>query len=225
MTIPWSTHTSPEVARVGLSEREAKEQGLPVDVFTQSLSGVDRVALDDEVEGFARVLVRKGAGRVVGATVVAAHAGEMIAEVTLAMTAKLGLGAVARAVHPCPSRVEALKKAGDASNRTRLHALPTRSATPADLLSRFPIEKTLPPRWPSACHSRECICREWDDLSPARPPRGDAALSCRAGAPAGPRNDPCREAPTRGGLLLRPERRAREISRSKRRGMARDLPF
>ncbi len=120
LTIPWCTYTSPEVARVGLSEREAKEQGVAVDVFTQALSEVDRAVLDGETAGFARVLVRKGTDRIAGATIVAAHAGEMIAEVTLAMTGKLGLGTIAKTIHPYPTQAEALKKVGDAYNRTRL---------------------------------------------------------------------------------------------------------
>src|SRR5439155_1442723 len=70
--------------------------------------------------GFARVLVRKGTDKILGATIVAAHAGEMISEITLAMTNRLGLGDVVRTIHPYPTQAEVVKKLGDAYNRTRL---------------------------------------------------------------------------------------------------------
>ncbi len=120
LTIPWCTYTDPELARVGLSEDEAKAQGVAVDVFTQPLEGVDRAVLDGEAEGFFKLLVRKGGDRIVGATIVAAHAGEMIGEVSLAMTNGLGLRRLARTIHPYPTQAEALRKLGDAYNRTRL---------------------------------------------------------------------------------------------------------
>jgi pyruvate/2-oxoglutarate dehydrogenase complex dihydrolipoamide dehydrogenase (E3) component len=120
LTIPWCTYTEPEIARVGLSEREAKEKGLAVRVFTQELHDVDRAVLDGEAEGFVKVLVRAGTDRLVGATVVAGHAGEIIAELTLAMTAGLGLKQIASTIHPYPTQGEAIKKIADAYNRTRL---------------------------------------------------------------------------------------------------------
>jgi pyruvate/2-oxoglutarate dehydrogenase complex dihydrolipoamide dehydrogenase (E3) component len=120
LTIPWCTYTDPEVARVGLSEREAKEKGVAVQIFTQELRHVDRAVLDGEAEGFVKVLVKAGTDRIVGATVVATHAGEMISEITLAMTARLGLGRVADTIHPYPTQAEAFKKIADAYNRTRL---------------------------------------------------------------------------------------------------------
>jgi pyruvate/2-oxoglutarate dehydrogenase complex dihydrolipoamide dehydrogenase (E3) component len=120
LTIPWCTYTDPELARVGVSEDEAKAQGVAVDVFTQPLEGVDRAVLDGEAEGFVKLLVRKGGDRIVGATIVAAHAGEMIGEVSLAMTNGLGLQRLARTIHPYPTQAEALRKLGDAYNRTRL---------------------------------------------------------------------------------------------------------
>jgi pyruvate/2-oxoglutarate dehydrogenase complex dihydrolipoamide dehydrogenase (E3) component len=120
LTIPWCTYTDPEVAHVGLSEQEARERGLHIKVFVQQLRHVDRAVLDGQADGLVKVLVKEGSDRILGATVVAAHAGEMISEICLAMTAGLGLGALARTIHPYPTQGEAVKKVGDAYNRTRL---------------------------------------------------------------------------------------------------------
>ena len=120
LIIPWATYTSPEIAHVGLYEKEAKEQGIEVDTFTQELSKVDRAILDGETEGFVRVHVRKGTDEIVGATVVATHAGELIGELTLAMKGKLGLKTIGGTIHPYPTQAEAIRKTGDLYNRTRL---------------------------------------------------------------------------------------------------------
>jgi len=81
---------------------------------------VDRAILDGETDGFVRVHVRKGTDEIVGATVVAAHAGDMISELTLAMQGKLGLKTVGGTIHPYPTQAEAIRKTGDLYNRTRL---------------------------------------------------------------------------------------------------------
>lgn len=120
LIIPWATYTSPEIAHVGLYEKEAKEKGIEVDTFTQELSKVDRAILDGETEGFVRVHVRKGTDEIVGATVVAAHAGDLIGELTLAMKAKVGLKTIGGTIHPYPTQAEAIRKTGDLYNRTRL---------------------------------------------------------------------------------------------------------
>lgn len=120
LTIPWCTYTEPEVAHVGLTEADAKERGVAVQAFVQDFSHVDRAILDGETEGFVKVLVRAGTDRIVGATVVAAHAGEMISELTLALTRGVGLAALAGVIHPYPTQSEAIRKLGDAYNRTRL---------------------------------------------------------------------------------------------------------
>ena len=120
LIIPWATYTSPEIAHVGLYEKEAQEKGIAVDTFTQELSKVDRAILDGETDGFVRVHVRKGTDEIVGATVVAAHAGDMISELTLAMQGKLGLKTVGGTIHPYPTQAEAIRKTGDLYNRTRL---------------------------------------------------------------------------------------------------------
>jgi pyruvate/2-oxoglutarate dehydrogenase complex dihydrolipoamide dehydrogenase (E3) component len=120
LTIPWCTYTEPELAHVGLSLAEAQQKGIAVDVFTQPLARVDRAVLDGATEGFVRVLVKKGTDRIVGCTVVAAHAGEMAGEVSLAMTHGLGLRKLAGTIHPYPTQADALRQLGDAYNRTRL---------------------------------------------------------------------------------------------------------
>lgn len=120
LVVPWCTYTEPEVAHVGHSEQEAREAGLAVETVTVNLSEVDRAVLDGEEEGFVRLHVDPGSGRILGATIVAAHAGELIGEVSLLMKAGLGLGAVAGAIRPYPTRSEVLKKAAQAWRKTAL---------------------------------------------------------------------------------------------------------
>ena len=120
LVIPWVTYTSPEVAHVGWSERDATAAGVEVDTITVPLREVDRAVLDGEDEGFLRVHVQRGRDRIVGATLVAEHAGDMIGEIALAMTAGLGLGKIGATVHPYPTRSEIFRKAADAWRRTRL---------------------------------------------------------------------------------------------------------
>jgi pyruvate/2-oxoglutarate dehydrogenase complex dihydrolipoamide dehydrogenase (E3) component len=104
LTIPWTTYTSPEIAHVGLYESEAKAQGIEIDTFVQSLAEVDRAILEGEEEGFVEVHVKKGTDRIVGATIVARDAGDMISEITLAMTHGIGLKAIADTIHPTRRR-------------------------------------------------------------------------------------------------------------------------
>lgn len=120
LTVPWCTYTTPEIAHVGMYERDAKEKGTPVDTYFIPLSGVDRAITDGEEEGFFKVHVQKGTDKILGATIVAAHAGEMVSEITLAMVHNVGLGKIAGVIHPYPTQAEAIKKAADAYNRTRL---------------------------------------------------------------------------------------------------------
>jgi pyruvate/2-oxoglutarate dehydrogenase complex dihydrolipoamide dehydrogenase (E3) component len=120
LIIPWATYTSPEIAHVGLYEKDAQALGIEVDTFTQELKQVDRAILDGETEGFVRVHVRKGTDEILGATVVAAHAGDLIGELTLAMKGKLGLKTLGATIHPYPTQAEAIRRTGDLYNRTRL---------------------------------------------------------------------------------------------------------
>ena len=120
LTVPWCTYTDPEIAHVGSYEHEAKERGIAYRVFTQELNRVDRAVLDGEDEGFVKVLVHPKRDTILGATIVAAHAGDLISEITLAMVGKLGLDTIAKTIHPYPTQAEAIKKVADAYNRTRL---------------------------------------------------------------------------------------------------------
>ncbi len=120
LTIPWCTYTDPEIAHVGLYENEARQRGIALRTFTQELSDVDRAVLDGEDEGFVKVLVSSRGDKILGATIVAAHAGDLISELTLAMVGGLGLRTIARTIHPYPTQAEAIKKVGDAYNRSRL---------------------------------------------------------------------------------------------------------
>jgi pyruvate/2-oxoglutarate dehydrogenase complex dihydrolipoamide dehydrogenase (E3) component len=120
LTIPWCTYTDPEIAHVGLNEYETRRRGMAVQTFVQPLREVDRAVLDGEAEGFLKVQVRQGSDRIVGATLVARHAGEMISELTLAIAGGIGLTTIARTIHPYPTQVEAIRKIADAYNRARL---------------------------------------------------------------------------------------------------------
>ena len=123
LTIPWTTYTSPELAHVGLSVDEAQQRGIELDTFTQPLEEIDRAILEGEEEGFVRIHVKRGTDTIVGATIVATNAGDMISEITLAMTHGLGLKKIGSTIHPYPTQGEAIRKVGDLYNRTRLTPL------------------------------------------------------------------------------------------------------
>ena len=120
LTIPWVTYSDPEVAHVGLYASEAEKRGIAVDAYRIDFEHVDRAILEGETEGFLEVLTEKGKDRIVGATLVSRHAGETISEITAAMVGGVGLGKLAATIHPYPTQAEAIKKAADAYNRTRL---------------------------------------------------------------------------------------------------------
>ncbi|MCA9052324.1 MAG: mercuric reductase [Planctomycetaceae bacterium] len=120
LLIPWCTYTSPEVAHVGLLPEQAEQQGLQISTFTLDLSDVDRAVLEGESEGFVKVHVRKGSDRIVGATIVAAHAGDLISEIAVAIKNGVGLTGIGNTIHPYPTQAEAIRKLGDQYNRTRL---------------------------------------------------------------------------------------------------------
>ena len=120
LIMPWSTYTDPEVAQVGLSETDSRKQGLEIDTYLRRFSEVDRAIADGEEDGFVKIHVRKGTDRIVGATIVARHAGEMISEISVAMASRMGLGKLASVIHPYPTQADAIRQLGDAYNRTRL---------------------------------------------------------------------------------------------------------
>jgi pyruvate/2-oxoglutarate dehydrogenase complex dihydrolipoamide dehydrogenase (E3) component len=117
LVIPWCTYTDPQIAHVGITEHTT---GLSLDTFTQPLTEVDRAVLDGETEGFAKVHVQRGTGKILGATVVARSAGDMIGLYTLAIAHGLSLSALAKLIQPYPTQAEAIRKTGDLYNRTRL---------------------------------------------------------------------------------------------------------
>lgn len=120
LTMPWCTYTDPEIAHVGLYERDARARGLDMDTYVRQFKDVDRAVLDGEEDGFVKFHVRKGHDQILGATIVARHAGEMISEISVAMAARIGLGKLASVIHPYPTQAEAIRQCGDAYNRTRL---------------------------------------------------------------------------------------------------------
>ena len=120
LTIPWCTYTDPEVAHVGTYEKDAMDKGIEIDTFTKSFTENDRALADGEEEGFVKVHVRKGTDEILGATIVARHAGEMIGELCLAITYKIGLKKLSAVIHPYPTQAEAIRQIGDLYNKTRL---------------------------------------------------------------------------------------------------------
>jgi len=120
LVVPWCTYTSPEIAHVGMYAEDAREQGIDTDTLTVPLSEVDRAVLDGEDDGFLRLHLRKGSGKILGATLVAEHAGEMIGELCLAITAGIDLGKIAGTIHAYPTQAEVIKKAADQWRRTKL---------------------------------------------------------------------------------------------------------
>lgn len=122
LVMPWTTYTDPEVAQVGLNEQTAEAQGIAIDTYLEPMSKVDRAMADAEENGFVKIHVKQGSDEIVGATIVARRAGDMLNEITFAMTHGKGLGAIASTIHCYPTQGEAIKHVGDAYNRTRLTA-------------------------------------------------------------------------------------------------------
>ncbi len=123
LVIPWVTYTDPQIAHVGITEQGAKEDGIEMDTYVQPLAEVDRAILDGDHEGFVKIHTKKNSGKILGATMVARHSGEMIGEIVMAMKYKVGLGKVSSVIHPYPTQAEAIRKIGDRYNRTRLTPL------------------------------------------------------------------------------------------------------
>ncbi len=120
LVIPWVTYTDPEVAQVGVSAAWADASNGRVQTVTIPMTDIDRAIVDDETEGFLRIHHERGVLR--GATIVAPHAGEMIAEVAYALTHGGTLGRLSAVIHPYPTYAEAIRRAGDAYRRQALTA-------------------------------------------------------------------------------------------------------
>jgi pyruvate/2-oxoglutarate dehydrogenase complex dihydrolipoamide dehydrogenase (E3) component len=120
LIIPWATYTSPEIAHVGMYPQDAKQAGIEIDTYVQNLEHIDRAILEGHTEGFVKVHTRKGTDEIVGATIVAENAGDLISELTLAMTNRIGLSKIGATIHPYPTVADAIRKLGDQFNKTRL---------------------------------------------------------------------------------------------------------
>lgn len=118
--IPWATFTDPEVARVGLNETEAKEQNIPYEVTTYGIDGNDRAIADSEDHGVVKVLTPPGKDKILGVTIVGAHAGDLLTEFVMAMKYKLGLKKILGTIHSYPTMSEVNK--GVAGNWQKAHA-------------------------------------------------------------------------------------------------------
>jgi pyruvate/2-oxoglutarate dehydrogenase complex dihydrolipoamide dehydrogenase (E3) component len=134
LVMPWVTYTDPEIAHVGMYEHEAQEKGIDVNTIKIPFSSVDRAIADGETEGFVKIHLKKGTDKILGATIVASHAGDMISEITLAMIGDVGLGKISSVIHPYPTQAEAIKKAADTYRRT---LLTPRTKSFLELLMKF----------------------------------------------------------------------------------------
>lgn len=120
LTIPWCTYTDPEIAHVGMYERDAAAKGIAVDTYVQPLSHVDRAIAEGRDTGFVKIHTAKGGDRILGATIVGHSAGDLISEISVAMAAGLGLGALSSVIHPYPTTADAIRAAAHGYTRTRL---------------------------------------------------------------------------------------------------------
>ncbi|MDZ8118222.1 mercuric reductase [Pontiella agarivorans] len=118
--MPWCTYTAPEIAHVGMYEHDAADQGIETDAYKFEMAENDRAQAEGDAEGFVKVVVKKGTDKILGATIVAAHAGEMISEISVAMAAGMGLGKIGGVIHPYPTQSEAIKRVAGLYNQTRL---------------------------------------------------------------------------------------------------------
>ncbi len=120
LVMPWCTYTAPEIAHVGLYERDAAERSIEIDTYQVSIAQANRAVTDGQEEGLVKVHVKKGSDEIVGATVVSAHAGDLITQFTMAIQNGIGLGAFTNIIYPYPTQGEAIKRAAGAYTRTRL---------------------------------------------------------------------------------------------------------
>ncbi|CAK9063951.1 unnamed protein product [Durusdinium trenchii] len=128
IVVPRCTYTEPEIASCGVSnEKLASRQNLEVDVFKASIEHNDRAILEGSRRGYVKILCRKGTEEIIGATIVAEHAGEMLAEITLAIQHRLGLSQIAHTVHPYPTLGEAVQQCALNYNRARWAKMQTKA--------------------------------------------------------------------------------------------------
>jgi pyruvate/2-oxoglutarate dehydrogenase complex dihydrolipoamide dehydrogenase (E3) component len=135
LTIPWCTYTDPEIAHVGLYMTQARERSIPAKTFTVLMHDIDRAMIDGQEKGFVKIHVREGTDEILGATIVAVHAGEMINEITLAIAAGIGLSELAQIIHAYPTQTMAIKLAAAACAKSRR--------------KRPPVHDIARPDWPT----------------------------------------------------------------------------
>jgi len=123
LMIPRCIYTDPEIAHVGLCADEVQRQDNEIETFSVPFHTVDRAVIDGDEDGLLKIHVRKGKDRIVSATIIGRQAAEMIGEVTMAMVHNIGLGGIAKVMHPYPTHAEAIRKAAQAYQRTRLTPL------------------------------------------------------------------------------------------------------
>ncbi len=120
LTMPWCTYTDPEIAHVGLYDYDAREKGLAVDFYTFFMKDIDRAKADRAEEGFVKLMTKKGSDKILGATIVASHAGDMISEITVAIEANMGLSKLSEVIHPYPTSASAIQRAAVLYKKSRL---------------------------------------------------------------------------------------------------------
>ena len=120
LIMPWVTFSDPEIAHVGMYEEEAQAKGIDCNTIKIDFDDVDRALADGETEGFLKILHERGSDKILGATIVARHGGEMISEITTAMIGEMGLSKLSTVIHPYPTQASAIKQAADTYRRTLL---------------------------------------------------------------------------------------------------------
>lgn len=134
LIVPWCTYTAPEIAHVGAYEKELYDKDILFETIKIPFEDVDRAIADGEEEGFVKIHVHNKKGTILGATIVARHAGDMISEITLAMVNQIKLSKIGSVIHPYPTQAEAIRKAADAYNKKKL--TPSRKKFLAWMLSK-----------------------------------------------------------------------------------------
>jgi pyruvate/2-oxoglutarate dehydrogenase complex dihydrolipoamide dehydrogenase (E3) component len=115
-----ATYTHPEVAHVGFYEEELIKLGIKYTTFQLSMDSIDRAILESEDQGFAKVHVKEGTDKIIGATIVSRNAGDLISQITTMMQVGIGLQTISTVIFPYPTQAEVIRKLGDAYNKTKL---------------------------------------------------------------------------------------------------------
>ena len=119
LTIPWCTYTTPELAHVGVTPTAAKKDEVEIETYVLSFEELDRAILDGETEGFVKIHTAKGSAEILGATIVAKNAGDMISQISQAMAHDISLSDLAEVISPYPTQAEAIRKLGDQYNKKK----------------------------------------------------------------------------------------------------------